>query len=186
MVYREWHKYKLNGVTVYLSNAPANARYLVPDTKIEDCTVHQLAKRVGIPPSTVKSRLGRGMPLKDALTPGYAAGHKIKFGERTYNAKEMSKILGLHKATIGKRIVRGWETDDLTMPSQRNRMITAFGETKRFMQWSRERKIGRGTLAHRLDVLKMPPELALSLPIDEARSKNAKKQKRILAKEQNV
>lgn len=180
MVYREWHKYQFNGVTVYLSNAPSNARYLIPNTKIEDCTVHQLAKRVGIPPSTVKSRLGRGMSLEEALTPGYAAGHKIKFGERTYNAKELSKILGLHKATIGKRIRAGWQMDELPTQNLRNRMITAFGETKRFMQWSRERKIGKGTLAHRLDVLHMSPELALTLPIDESRSKNAKKQKRIM------
>lgn len=171
MVYREWHEHKFNGVTIYLTNAPSNVRY---------SSLMRLAKLAGIPYGTVRSRLRSGKSLREAFTPGYAAGHKIPVGDAVYNAKELSKTLGMHRSTIGKRIARGWDIADLAKPSQRKRLITAFNETKTFSQWCREKGICRGTLANRLDVLRMTPEEALTLPINENRSKNAKKQKRIM------
>lgn len=179
MVYREWHEHKFNGVTVYLTNSPSNARYILPDVDTADCNLMRLTKLAGMPYTTVQSRLRRGMSLKDALTPGYAAGYEIPVGDEVYSAKRLSIALGFHEKTIGKRIALGWNFSDLTKPNQRKRLITAFNETKTFSQWCREKGICRGTLAHRLDVLHMTPEAALSLPVDEASSKNAKKQKRI-------
>ncbi len=175
MVYREWHEHTFNGVTVYLTNAPDNARYLVSGGASGKQSFAQLSRLTGIPTTTIQSRLKAGRSLAEALTPGYASGYKILVGSQILSGKDLGESLGMHRSTIGKRLKAGWDVFELTGPSRRKHLITAFNKTQTISRWAREKQIPRSTLIYRL--ANMDAELALSLPIDEVSSKNSKRRK---------
>jgi hypothetical protein len=69
-------------------------------------TIAQWARRLGIKPATLKSRL-RIMPLAKALKPGTNA-RKVLYEGRRLTVNQLAREIGLKPATLKSRLRYGW------------------------------------------------------------------------------
>ena len=115
--------------------------------------------------STVRGRLKRGWDLLDALSElGGQQQATLTVGDETRTLRGWAKHTGLPLRLIKERRKRGCTPEEQVAPIRVDG-FEAFGRWQSNSGWAREKEMSRNTLKYRIDVLKMPPELALSLPV---------------------
>lgn len=117
------------------------------------------------PISTVRERLRRGWDLLDALRePGGQQQATLTVGDETRTLKGWAKHKGIPLRLIKDRRKRGCTPDEQIAPARVDG-FEAFGRWQTHRRWAAEKEMARSTLKYRIDVLKMSPELALTLPV---------------------
>lgn len=81
-------------------------------------SVAELAKKCGVSESGLRYRLGKGLPVEEALTPKSVKvgrpGKTLTSGNgETHTIPEWSKKLGIPHKTLHTRLSQGWEPDEI-------------------------------------------------------------------------
>ncbi|WHA40164.1 hypothetical protein [Agrobacterium larrymoorei] len=154
--------------------------------KGQDLTLYEIARRVGMPPETLRNRvLNIGLTVDEAvaidrLPP--AGGVKAKrywFRDEFLTIKQHAANAGCSEDALRARIIgdRVLETDEAREANSQFRdppsnacLVTYKGKTQYIAEWSRELGIDQKTLAARLGHYQWSVEKALTTPVDQTRT----------------
>lgn len=117
-------------------------------------TIAQWERRMGLPPHSIHSRLGRGWSEEEAITIPNADPEKpIEWNGKTQNVSAWAREFGMKPNVLARRIKRKGSMEramKVTAPSPRNRGFTMDGVTKTLRQWEKDSGIPYQTIYGRM------------------------------------
>lgn len=128
-------------------------------------TIVELAKLFGKKPDLIRRRLRKGLSLTESLNRPLGKPRKYIIAGQAMSQTEAAKAIGITRAAIYDREKGGWKADEVVSLSTRRRIVTAFGKSQTLTEWAREKDMSKDALWKRLR--KMPPEVALTAPLEK-------------------
>jgi hypothetical protein len=140
----------------------------------QEKTIEDWAKFYGKPLALVRQRMYKlGWSLEEALeTPKIRRAIMLTVGNVTKSLAGWAKHTGLPVNTIKARHQKGLTPEQIIAPPRGS--VMAWGRRRPRSHWAAEKNMLPSTVYYRIVVLKIPPEVALTMPL----AKTGKKRKR--------
>lgn len=124
--------------------------------------------------STLYDRLAKGMDLHTALLTPTDRKDRVTVWDETRTVDQWAQAANISRRGFYSRRWRGWAPEEMVLPRVIKRPgLTAFNKTQSYAAWAEEKGIPRATIYWRVNIAKMAPEAALTLPVDEDRRPRA-------------
>lgn len=132
----------------------------------EYSSLSELARILNLNPSTAIDRHRKGWSIEKILEPVTKdRSEKVTINGVTRSIKKWYSKAGISRSTFYDRRSKGLPESEWIKPSQYQKGLTAFDQTKSYTDWARERKMLRSTLWRRVNETGLTPEMALTLPV---------------------
>lgn len=131
----------------------------------QERTVEGWAEFYGVPLHRVRQRMYKlGWSLEEALEiPKIRRAVMLTVGGVTKTLRGWAKHTGVPLNTLKARYQKGWTPEAIVAPPRGS--VLAWGRRQPLSRWAKEKQMPVPTVYHRIVVLKMPPEAALTAPV---------------------